>query len=136
MGGGGKLISGFEKDIRDEFVAAGIKVESVTGGRADWLNRKIAAAQDRWDREFARIAGVAEAVFKTTDGHVGEFADRVVDDIVACGFEFGLAHAEELAGAQPGEWFFEVKVNQSVHFPDETHGTDNIKLAILGGHDG
>lgn len=78
-------------------MALAVEVKNVArGGLTAAIN--MLAADDGRERELTEMTEVAEGVLETADGHVGDFADGIVDDFVAAGLHFGLIHAEDAAG--------------------------------------
>ena len=71
-------------------------------------------------------------IMAVAHGHVGEFADRIVDHFVAGFVELGLGHAEEVTGADAGEGEIKVQIDQAVDIADEADGADDLGAVAFG----
>ena len=120
------------QDIGDDAVPTTVEVVDVPSDRADWLDRKIAAVQNRRDRQLTGITGIAEAILETAYGHVRKLTDRVVHALGARVFELSLSHPEELAGTMPGESNVQIQVDQPIGIANESDCSDDMWPRIAG----
>lgn len=120
------LVLVFHEEIGDDAVLPDVEAVNPAGGRADWLDTEIASPKDGGNGQFARETSIAELIFEGSDGHIGHFANGVIDDLVARGFEFGSGHAEQLAGGDRGELGPEIEIDETVDIADESDGPNNM----------
>ncbi len=69
---------------------------------------------------------VAECVLEGAHGHVGEFADRIVDDLVARVLEFLARHAENWLALSVANSELEMEIDQPVDVADEADRADHL----------
>jgi hypothetical protein len=125
-----KFVTDFEENVGHHLVTGALEIEDVSGGRTDGFDGKIAASQNGGNGERAGIAGIAETVLKTSDGHVRHFANGIVDDFIPPLVDFLLGHSEELLRAQSGKRHSEVEVDQTVDITDKPHGPHNTGCRV------
>src|SRR3954465_5907934 len=94
--GNGRSVADLHEDISGNTMVRTIEIIDMADRGTDGLDTKITAAQNGRDGELAGVARVAEAILETADGHVGEFANGVIDDFVSGSVEFELGHSQEM----------------------------------------
>ncbi len=73
------------------------KMEDVAISAADVYDGEIPAAHDIGHREFAGITIIGEGIFEAPHSHVGDFAEGVVDHLVAHFFDLWNRYTDDFA---------------------------------------
>ncbi len=121
-----------ELDVGDDAVTGAVEDEDVADGGLEAGDADVLAADDRGEREFAGVAEVAEGVFETAGGHVGEFADDVFDEIVVGEIDVAGGGPEDVADGVHGETVGEAEIDDAAGFADEADVADDVKLSAGG----
>lgn len=106
-------------------MAVALEMENLALRRFARGHGDVVTAQNDGQGEPARIAEVGEGVLEAADGHVGEFADDILDDAGALAIDFGVAHAEHIGRGLPAEQLRENEVDGAVDVADEGNAADD-----------
>lgn len=121
-----------ELDVGYDAVAGAVEDEDVADGGLEAGDLDALATDDGGQGEFAGVAEVAEGVFETAGGHVGEFADDVFDEVVIGEVGVAAGGAEDVADGVHGEAVGETEVDDAAGFAHKADVADDVKLGAGG----